>query len=174
MNVQNENPVVAIAAWRNSNASVRPVSILMEQKSESTSLIGFMMGQKNRRIVTVSFTEEVAQSLGVDVANLKEGYENATTLNINLSEVLPFPVRIRVVESTDANWAKENYASIKKAGKDGVELVTADGENIYRKQEFVQVTDDGSSNDVLVAHVPLKSMETSLKEAPAVQASVPF
>jgi hypothetical protein len=55
-------------------------------------------------------------------------------------------------------WARENYASIKKSGKDGVELVTNDGENIFRKQEFIQVATDGSSDDVFVAHVPLKDM----------------
>lgn len=165
MNIKNENPVIAIAAWINPNATTRPISVMMEQKGEAANLIGFMMGQKNRRVVTVSFTEDVAKSIGIDTANLKEGYENVTPININLSEILPFPVRIRIVESTDEAWAKENYASIKKSGKDGVELVTADGENIYRKQEFVQVTNDGNSDDILVAHIPLKDMTADLKES---------
>lgn len=156
--MKNENPVIAIAAWINSNATVRPVSVMMEQKGEAANLISFMLGQKNRRVTTVSFTEDVAKAIGIDVTNLKTGYENASEININLSEILPFPVRIRVIESTDEVWAKENYASIKKSGKDGVELVTADGENIYRKQEFVEVKTDGSSDDVFVAHVPLKDM----------------
>lgn len=158
MEMKNENPVIAIAAWINPNATVRPVSVMMEQKGEAANLISFMLGQKNRRVTTVSFTEDVAKAIGIDVANLEAGYDNASEININISEILPFPVRIRVVESTDEVWAKENYASIKKSGKDGVELVTADGENIFRKQEFVEVKADGSSDDVFVAHVPLKDM----------------
>jgi hypothetical protein len=158
MEMKNENSVIAISAWINPNASVRPVSVMMEQKSEAANLISFMMGQKNRRVTTVSFTEDVAKAIGIDVKSLEVGYDNASEVNINLSEILPFPVRIRVIESTDEVWARENYASIKKSGKDGVELVTSDGENIFRKQEFVQVATDGSSDDVFVAHVPLKDM----------------
>ena len=174
MEIKNENPVVAIAAWINPNASQRPISVMMEQKGEPTNLIGFMMGQKNRRVTTVSFTEEVASAIGVDVKSLSEGYDNATPISINLSEVLPFPVRIRIIESTDEKWAKENYASIKKSGKDGIELVTADGENIYRKQEFVQVMEDGSSNDILVAHIPVREMSSDLKETKVAEAASVF
>ena len=160
-----QHPVVAIGAWINPNATLRPVSVMMEQKGEPTNLIGFMLGQKNRRVVTVSFTEEVANAIGINVDDLGNGYENVTPININMSAILPFPVKIRIVESTDAKWAEENYASIKKAGKDGAELVTADGENIYRKQEFVQVAEDGSSDDILVSHIPVKDMNIDLKES---------
>lgn len=174
MNIKNENPVIAIAAWRNPNATTRPISVMMEQKGEPANLIGFMLGQKNRRVVTVSFTEDVAKSIGIDISNLGEGYDKVTPININLTEILPFPVRIRIIESTDKDWAEKNYASVKKSGKDGVELVTADGALIYRKQEFVQVTDDGSSDDIMVAHIPLKEMGIELKEnaTPAVASSV--
>lgn len=165
MEIKNENPVIAIAAWINPNATVRPVSVMMEQKGEPTNLIGFMMGQKNRRTVNVSFTEDVAKSIGIDVKNLGTGYDNVTPISINLSEVLPFPVRIRIMETTDEVWAKENYAFPKKSGKDGVELVTADGEVIYRKLEFVEVKADGSSDDMLVAHIPLKDMSHDIREA---------
>jgi|GEM_PF-6127093 len=165
MEIKNENPVIAIAAWINPNATVRPVSVMMEQKGEPTNLIGFMMGQKNRRTVNVSFTKDVAKSIGIDVDSLKEGYDNVTPININLSEALPFAVRIRIVETTDEVWAKENYAFPKKSGKEGVELVTADGEMIYRKLEFVEVKNDGSSDDQLVAHISLKDMSQDIKEA---------
>lgn len=165
MEINNENPVIAIAAWINPNATVRPVTVMLEQKGEPTNLIGFMMGQKNRRTVNVSFTKDVAASIGIDVKSLGEGYENVTPISINLSEVLPFPVRIRVFETTDEAWAKENYAFAKKSGKDGVELVTVDGEVIYRKLEFVEVKADGSSDDKLVAHIPLKDMSQDIKEA---------
>ena len=158
MEMKNENSVIAISAWINPNASSRPVSLMLEQVTGANNLIGFMMGQTGRRVVTVSFSEDVAKSIGIDSSKLEQGYENASEININLSKILPFPVRIRVIESTDEVWARENYASIKKSGKDGVELVTSDGENIFRKQEFVQVATDGSSDDVFVAHVPLKDM----------------
>lgn len=172
--MKKENPVIAIAAWLNPNANSRPVSLMLEQVTGANNLIGFMMGQTGRRVVTVSFSEDVAKSVGINVNSLKEGYENATPININFSEILPFPVRIRIVESTDENWARENYASIKKAGKDGVELVTADGENIYRKMEFVQIAADGSTNDILVPHVPVKEMNMDIKENAVEAASVVF
>lgn len=165
MEIKNENPVIAIAAWINPNAKMRPVTLMLEQKGEPTNLIGFMMGQKNRRTVNVSFTKDVAKSLGIDVNKLGQGYENVTPISINLSEVLPFPVRIRIMESTDEIWAKQNFAFAKKSGKDGVELVTADGELIYRKLELVEVKADGSSDDKLVAHIPLKDMSQDIKEA---------
>jgi hypothetical protein len=165
MTQKTENPVIAIGAWINPNASLRPVSVMMEQKGEPTNLIGFMMGQKNRRVVTVSFTEDVAKAIGIEVDELGTSYDNVTPININMSAILPFPVRIRIIESTDKAWAEENYATIKKAGKDGAELVTPDGANIYRKQEFVQVMDDGSTDDVLVSHIPVKEMGIDLKES---------
>lgn len=165
MEINNENPVIAIAAWINPNAKMRPVTVMVEQKGEPTNLIGFMMGQKNRRTVNVSFTKDVAASIGIDVKSLGEGYENVTPISINLSEILPFPVRIRIVESTDEVWAKQNFAYAKKSGRDGVELVTADGELIYRKLEFVEAKTDGSSDDILVAHIPLKDMSFDIKEA---------
>lgn len=164
MEMKNENSVIAVSAWINANATSRPVSVMLEQVTGANNLIGFMMGQTGRRVATVSFSEDVAKSIGINVEKLEVGYENATSINVNLSEILPFPVRIRIVESTDQNWAKENYASIKRAGKDGVELVTADGENIYRKMEFVQVAADGSTNDILVPHVPVKEMNMDIKE----------
>lgn len=164
MEINKENSVIAIAAWINANATSRPVSIMLEQVTGANNLIGFMMGQTGRRVATVSFSEDVAKSIGINVEKLEVGYENATSINVNFSKILPFPVRIRIVESTDQNWAKENYASIKRAGKEGVELVTADGENIYRKMEFVQIAADGSTNDILVPHVPVKEMNMDIKE----------
>jgi len=158
MEIKNENPVIAIAAWINPNATVRPVSVMMEQKGEPANLISFMLGQKNRRVTTVSFTEDVAEAIGIDVNSLGEGYDNASEININLSEILPFPVRIRVIESTDEVWAKENYASIKKAGKDGPQLITPDGELIYHKYELTEVRNDGSSDDETKAYIPVKNM----------------
>lgn len=173
MEIKNENPVTAIAAWINPNGFVRPVSVMLEQKGEATNLIGFMMGQKNRKTVNISFTEDVAKSIGIDVKNLGTGYENVTPISINLSEVLPFPVRIRIIESTDSAWAKENYAFPKKSGKNGMELMTAEGEIIYRKLEFVEVKADGSSDDKLVAHIPLKDMSQDIKEALSINVESP-
>jgi len=162
--MKSENPVFAIGAWINPNAKSRPVSIMLEQKGEATNLIGFMMGQRNRKVATVSFSEDVASSIGINVSELQEGYDNVTPINFNMSEIMPFETRLKIVESTDESWAKENYAQPKLAGKDGVQLVTSDGEVIYRKVEWVQVTEDGTSDDILVAHIPVKEMGAGIKE----------
>jgi hypothetical protein len=159
MEINNENPVIAIAAWINSNAKTRPVSVMMEQKGTATSLIGFMNGNKNRRTVVVSFSEEVASVIGIDVKSLSVGYDNATELNINMFEATKIPNRIRLVETTDEVFALENYFRAKTAGADGPQLVTPDGELIYHKYEWVEVRADGSSNDETKAYIPVKDMK---------------
>jgi hypothetical protein len=86
--MKSENPVFAIGAWINPNAKSRPVSIMLEQKGEATNLIGFMMGQRNRKVATVSFSEDVASSIGINVSELQEGYDNVTPINFNMSEII--------------------------------------------------------------------------------------
>jgi len=158
MEINNENPVIAIAAWINTKATVRPVSVMMEQKGVSTSLIGFMNGNKNRRTVVVSFSEEVAGLIGIDVESLSAGYENATELNINMFEATKIPNRIRLVETTDEVFALENYFRPKTAGANGPQLITPDGELIYHKYEWTEVRNDGSSDDETKAYIPVKNM----------------
>lgn len=158
MEIKNENSVIAVSAWINSNAKSRPVSVMMEQKGTATSLIGFMNGSKNRRTVVVSFSEDIASVIGIDVKSLSVGYENATELNINMFEATKIPNRIRLIETTDETFALENYFRPKTAGANGPQLVTPDGELIYHKYEWVEVRNDGSSNDETKAYIPVKNM----------------
>jgi hypothetical protein len=170
--MKKESNVVAIAAWINVNAKVRPVSVLMEQKGGTASLIGFMNGSKGRRTAVVSFSKEVAKEIGIDADNLMEGYENAAQINIDLFETIGIANRIRLVETTDEAHALENYFRPKTFGADGDQLVTPDGEPIYFKYEWVETRQDGSSDDVTLAYIPQAEMNKigNLKETAFVPA----
>jgi hypothetical protein len=163
-----ESNVVAIAAWINTNAKSRPVSVLMEQKGGTSNLISFMNGNKNRRTVVVSFSEEVAKEIGIDVNNLTESRDTAAEISIDMFKALDekIPNRIRVVETTDEKYALENYFRPKTFGAGGRQLLTPDGEAIFFKAEWVEVMKDGSSDDVRLAYIPQKQMDATpeLKE----------
>jgi hypothetical protein len=163
----NDLNVIAVAAWINANAKVRPVSVMMEQKGGNSSLISFMNGNKNRRTVVVSFSEEVASQIGINVDTLKEGYENHIKINIDMFEATGIANRIRLVETTDEAFATENYFRPKKAGVNGSQMLTPDGEPIYFKYEWIEARKDGSSDDVTLAYIPVKDMaiDSMLKEA---------
>jgi len=161
-----ESNVVAIAAWINTNAKSRPVSVLMEQKGGTSNLISFMNGNKNRRTVVVSFSEEVAKEIGINVDNLTESRDTAAEISIDMFEATGIANRIRVVETTDEKYALENYFRPKTFGAGGRQLLTPDGEAIFFKAEWVEVTQDGSSDDVRLAYIPQKQMDATpeLKE----------
>lgn len=159
---KNENPVFAIAAWRNPNATKHPLSIMFAQSFDYSSFLSFKLGRSSRRVVTDNFPAEVAAKFGLNFDDLGEGYDNATKINIDFNELSNLDMRIQALETVDETFAKKEYYQPKTFGTDGGQMVTPEGEPIFHKYAL----SEGGADQTLV-YMPKSEYDARLEVKPA-------
>jgi hypothetical protein len=148
-----ENPVIAIAAWRNPKGTKAPLSVMFEQQFGNSSFINWKLGKRSRRVRVESFSESRAKDFGIDFATLGEGSDNRTEINVNLNEISGLPMRITLLETTDEDLAKREYYTPKTFGEGGIQCATPDGEPIYHTYRLTE-----GDKDQTLEYVPMSAV----------------
>lgn len=153
--------VVATAVWKNLNSNKDQVTLQVHQKKDNPSantnrLVSIAQGGSagGRATALHPFKREVFEGLfGVEVPEDGSQYSfRDEDVAVDVSEVLGFPVNIKVTENFDKNEYGPDGEVVRelepKINPNTEEVLKKDGKEIYRHTELV----DGPANDIFIQH----------------------